>query len=230
MGTSTRPASIRRDPYLSLARATGVIGLVWVPLLFGSVIALSSGGEPPLETTGARAATYFGNSETIWVQLSYGAAALGMVASLWFFVAFGFLLARAEGPPPWRSAVATLSGTLLGAYGLIDTSQQSAALHGGKVSDAIADYAYHVGTLGFANAWISIASFALCAGWVILSTGALERWAGWWLVAAGAGLVLARFAWTTQVWLLPYLMFWAWVVVLCIRLVRRGDLLVPVEA
>ncbi|MGZ4663459.1 MAG: hypothetical protein ACXV5Q_00015 [Frankiaceae bacterium] len=225
MDVLTRAASIRRDPYLSLGRATGVIGLVWLPLLFGSVIALSSRGEPPLETSGARAATYFGNSAVTWVQLSYGAAALGMVASLWFFVAFGMLLARAEGAPPWRSAVATLSGALLGAYGLIDTSQQSASLHGGTITSGIADYAYHVGTLGFANAWIAIASFAVCAGWVVLSTGALERWAGWWLVAAGAGLVIARFVWTTQLWLLPYLLFWAWVLVLSVRLVRRPDLL-----
>lgn len=220
-----RPASTLRDPYVSLGRATGVIGLVWVPLLFGSVIAVSSGGEPPLETTGARAATYFANSGGTFVHVAFGTLALGMVASLWFFVAFGFLLARAEGAPPWRSAVATLSGALLGAYGLIDTSQQSASLHGGVIPGAIADYAYHVGTIGFANAWIAIASFALCAGWVILSVGALERWAGWWLVAAGVGLVIARFVWTTQVWLLPYLMFWAWVLVLSIRLLRQPDLL-----
>jgi hypothetical protein len=225
MDVRTRPAGTRRDPYLSLARTTGVIGLVWLPLLFGSVIALSSGGEPPLETTGSRAATYFGNSDTTWVELSYGTAALGMVASLWFFVALGFLLARAEGAPAWRSAVATLSGSLLGAYGLIDSSQQAAALHGGSITDGLADYAYHFGTLGFANVWVSLASFALCAGWVILSTGALERWAGWWIVAAGVGLVIARFVWTTQVWLLPYLLFWAWVLVLSIRLVRRPDLL-----
>jgi hypothetical protein len=38
-------------------------------------------------------------------------------------------------------------------------------------------------------------------------------------------LVIARFVWTTQVWLLPYLLFWAWVLVLSLRLVRRPDLL-----
>jgi hypothetical protein len=227
MAVPTRLAGIRTDPHRSLARTTGVIGLIWVPLLFASVITLSSGGEPPLETTGSKAATYFANSEATHVQIAYAFSALGMVASLWFFVAIGCLLARVEGPPPWRSIVAALSGAMLGAFGLIDTSQQSAMLHGGGIGDNLADYAYHVDALAFANAWVSLASFALAAGWVILSARALERWMGWWLVVAGAGLVAARFVWTTQFWLLPYLMFWAWVVVISVRLLRRPDLLDP---
>jgi hypothetical protein len=44
-----------------------------------------------------------------------------------------------------------------------------------------------------------MASFAVCSGWVILSTGVLERWMGWWIVVAGLGLVVARFAWDGRV-------------------------------
>jgi len=211
------------DPHIRLVRTTGIIGVVWVPLLFAAVLTLSSNNEPPLEATGRQAAAYLAASEATWVQLSYAASTLGMIASLWFFVAIGFVLARAEGAPPWKSAVAALSGLLLGAYGLLNTSQQAGALHGTRITERTADYAYHVGTIGFANAWIAIASFALCAGWVVLGSGLVPRWSGWWLVVVGLGLVVSRFVWTTELWLLPYLLFWAWVLMASIWMIRRPE-------
>ena len=60
---------------------------------------------------------------------------------------------------------------------------------------------------------------------VILATRALELWMGWWLLASGLGLVGARFLWvTTELWTLPYLAFWVWIIVLSIRLLRRPGL------
>ena len=50
---------------------------------------------------------------------------------------------------------------------------------------------------------------------------------GWWLIVAGVGLVAARFVWTIDVWIMPYLLFWAWALVLSIRLIRRPNLLDP---
>ena len=214
----------KSDRYAALARTTGIIGIAFLVLLFGPIIALASAGEPALEATAAEAAQYFGNLEATWAQLVMAASTLGMIGSLWFFVAFGFLLGRAEGDPPWRSTIATLSGALLAAYGLIGASSgEAASLHGGRITPEVADYAYAVGNVGFANAWVALASFALCAGWVILSTGVLERWMGWWVVVAGLGLVVARFVWTSGFWGVGYALFWVWVIVVCIRLIRRPD-------
>ena len=212
-----------RTRYAALARTTGIIGIAFLVLLFGPIIALASAGEPPLEATAAEAVEYFGNIEATWAQLVIAASTLGMIGSLWFFVAFGFLLRRAEGDPPWRSTIATLSGALLAAYGLVGASWAAASLHGGRITPEVADYAYAVGNVGFANAWIALASFALCSGWVILATGVLERWMGWWVVVAGLGLVVARFVWTTEFWSVWYMLFWLWVIVVCIRLIRRPD-------
>ena len=210
-----------------LARATGVIGTVFIVLLFGPIIALSTAGEPPLDATASEAAKYFGTIDATWAQVALATSTLGWIASLWFFVAFGYVLRRAEGDPPWRSTIATLSGALLAAYGLVGVSVGAAALHGDKVAPAVADFAWASAGVGFANAWISAASFALSAGWVIVSTRALERWMGWWLIVAGVGLVAARFVWTIDSWIVPYLAFWVWVLVLSIRLIRRPDLLDP---
>jgi hypothetical protein len=74
----------------------------------------------------AEAAKYFGSIEANWAQLAMAASTLGMIGSLWFFVAFGYLLRRAEGDPPWRSTIATLSGALLAAYGLVGSSWEAA--------------------------------------------------------------------------------------------------------
>jgi hypothetical protein len=209
--------------YAALARRTGIIGIAFIVLLFGPIIALASAGEPPLEATAAEAVEYFGNIEATWAQLVMAASTLGMIASLWFFVAFGILLGRAEGDPPWRSTIATLSGALLTAYGLIGASWEAASLHGGSITPDVADFAYALGNVGFANAWIALASFAICSGWVILATRVLERWMGWWIVVAGVGLVSARFVWTTDFWILWYMLFWLWIIVVCIRLIRRPE-------
>ena len=214
-------AGTRRDAYESLARATGIIGIAFMVFLFGPIIAVSTAGEPGLEATAEQAATFFGNADATWTQVAMAATKIGLIGSLWFVVAFGFLLRRAEGDPAWRSAIATLSGALLGAYGLIDSSWDAASLHGKNITPGVADYAYHVGNIGFANAWVAIASFAVCSGWVILRTGMFERWMGWWVMATGAGLVVARFVWTMPVWGVPYGAFWLWVLVVCVRLLRR---------
>ena len=228
MGVDTNlPATA--EPYRILVRATGVIGIAFIVLLFGPIIALSAAGEPPLDATAAEAAKYLGHIDATWAQLALAASTLGWIGSLWFFVAFGYLLRRVEGDPPWRSTIATLSGALLAAYGLVGVSVGAASIHGDKVTPGVADFAWASASIGFANAWIAVASFALSSGWVILSTRALERWMGWWLIVAGVGLVAARFVWTIDLWIMPYLLFWAWALVLSIRLIRQPSLLDPAE-
>lgn len=218
MEVRTQPT--RTDRYESLARAAGLCGLACVVLIFGPIIAISSAGEPALEATAKEAATFFGNTDATWVEMAKAVEALGMMAILWFFVAFGWLLRRSEGDPPWRSTIAMLSGVLMAAYGLIDTSWDAAALHGKQITPGVADYAYAVSNLGFANVWVAVGSFAICTGWVILTTGMFERWMGWWVLVSGAGLVLVRFVWSTEAWLLPYGLFWLWFLFVCVRLLR----------
>jgi len=72
-----------------------------------------------------------------------------------------------------------------------------------------------------ANIWLALGSFAACCGWVVLSTRVVGRWLGWWAVASGLGLVICRFFWTSEVWYLPYVAFWIWMIIMCIQLVRK---------
>jgi hypothetical protein len=37
-----------------------------------------------------------------------------------------------------------------------------------------------------------------------------------------SGLALSRISWTSYIWLLPYLMFWLWVIAVAVPLLRRN--------
>jgi hypothetical protein len=126
-----------------------------------------------------------------------------------------------EGSPPWRSAVALVSGVLLPTYLLLDSSWNVASFGARDLDLAVASYAFDTGNLGLANIWLAIGSFAVCSGWVILSTRLVGRWLGWWGIASGVGLAICRFFWTSELWYLPYIAFWMWMIIICIQFVRK---------
>ena len=210
------------ERWRNLALGTGVTGLVAIVSQFAAIIAVGSVGEPPLQASSREAAAFFRSIEAAWAQAAQAVASLGMIVFLWFVVGFALLLRRAEGDPPWRSGVALASGVLVTAYGVLDASWDAAAHRGAELDPGLAGYAYDVGNIGFANAWLAMASFAIACGWVVLSTGLLPRWNGWCAIASGAGLLIVRFLWTVNgLWYLPYGLLWLWIIATCIYLIRR---------
>ncbi|HLN77475.1 MAG TPA: hypothetical protein VK204_10560 [Nocardioidaceae bacterium] len=182
--TADSPDSEAAQRWASLARATGVTGLGAVSLLFAAVIAVSTVGEPPLDASSQEAAAFFRNSQAAWVQAAEATASLAMLVFLWFVVGLTLLLRRVEGQPPWRSTVALGSGILVAAYGVLDASWDAAAHRSAELGPGLAGYAFDVGNIGFANAWLAMASLAVSAGWVTISTGVLPRWTGWCAIRA----------------------------------------------
>jgi hypothetical protein len=212
----------QRDPWTTMARATGAAGLVGMVLVFVPIVALASLGEPPFDATREEVVAFFRNTaESSWVDLAEAVLLLGVVALTWFIVGFCLLLRRAEGEPAWRSTVALVFGALFAAYLVTSTSTSAAGNRGADLDPGLAQFAWDMGNLGFANAWVSMGTFAAFAGWVVLTTGVFSRWLGWLMVASGVGLALSRFVWTWDVWLVPYAVFWIWVVIACVRLLRK---------
>lgn len=223
----TVPGGRESDAWTRLALFTGVTGLAAMAILFPAVIAVSSVGEPPLDATSRDAAAFFRDIEAAWAQAAEAVASLGMLVFLWFVVGFALLLVRVEGDPPWRSVVALVSGVLVAAYGVLDASWDAAGHRGDELDPALAGYAFDVGNIGFANAWLAMASFAAAAGWVVLSTGFLPRWTGWCAVLSGLGLLVARFLWMVDgLWFLPYGLVWLWIISTCVFLIRRRAVVV----
>jgi hypothetical protein len=209
--------TVRAHP---LARTVGVAGLVGTVLLF---VALSTGtpGEPPTDATTAAAADFLRGLDGTWVRAAEVLADIAMFVLLWFMVGFALLLRRVEGDIPLRSAMAMLSGLLVAAFVILDSSEEAATHRAADLDQGQLAYAYDVTTVGFTNIWLPMGGFAFACGWVIISSGAMPRWLGWWGLVSGIGLGLAQFVWEIPIWLIPYAGFWVWLLTTCVLLVRR---------
>ena len=211
----------RHDRWRELERVTGLAGIIAAVLLFAPIIAISTLGEPGFDGTAADAAAFFRAGDTAWVTAAQATAVIGMLSFLWFVAGLTTLLRRTEGEPAWRSTVALVSGVLVAAYGVIDASWEAAFNRGGELGAEIAVFAFDLGNLGFANAWVALGSFAVATGLALLTGHALAAWWGWWVIVAGACLIAVRFAWEGFAWTVPYFVFWAWVIAIAIRLISR---------
>jgi len=168
------------------------------------IIPLAALGEPPFTASNEEARAYLANVSVGWPQTAMALSSVAAIGILWFVVGLTLLLRRAEGDPPWRSTIALVSGVLLTAYTALDASLDAASFRAADLDSTVAGYAFAVGSVGFANAWLALASFAVCAGWVVVAAGIFGRWLGWWAIISGLGLALSRFFWTSEIWLLPY--------------------------
>ena len=204
-----------------LARATGISGLATMVLIFVPALA-RSGLEPAFDAPAADVLVYLRSIHSPLANFGSFVMTVGLIAFLWFIIGLSMLLRDAEGDPPWRSAIAAASGLVLLALALA-ANTEAAAFRVDDISAQIARYAFDEGNLSFANGWVALGSFAACSGWVITSTGVFARWLGWSAIASGVGLVLSRAAWTSEIWLLPYAVFWLWVLATSIVLLRRAS-------
>lgn len=208
------------DRWRQLTRLTGVAGLLALVLVLGPISA-ASGQEPGFTGTAAQVRTFFLSTSGAGHAFGSALATVGLVAVLWFAVCLALLLARAEGAPAWRSAVAAVSGSTFVILNL-SGGWEAASYRAAGLTDELALYAFDEGNLTFANSWVAMGSFALCAGWVLLRTRCAPRWQGWVALASGVGLVLVRFTWSGQLWFAPYALFWLWVIALSIHLLRTA--------
>jgi hypothetical protein len=225
-GIENGHASGVRDRWRALALTSGIAGLVAVVLLFTPISLISTLGEPGFAGTADEVTAFFRNADAPWVAAAEATAAVGMLAFLWFVAGFTTLLRRSEGDPAWLSTVALVSGTLVAAYGVIDASWDAASNRGDDLDPATAVFAFDLGNLSFANAWLALGSFAIASGWVLVASRPrpVPAWWGWWVIVAGIGLIAVRYFWEGSVWVIPYFVFWAWVIAVCIRLIVRRSL------
>ncbi|HTF41324.1 MAG TPA: hypothetical protein VK754_12105, partial [Propionibacteriaceae bacterium] len=166
----------QRDPWTTLARTTGAAGLVGMVLVFVPVIAVASSGEPAFEATREEVVAFFRNSaESSWIDPAEAVLLLGVVALTSFMVGLCLLLRRAEGEPAWRSTVALVFGALFAAYLFTNTSLSAAGKRGADLDPGLAHFAFDMGNLGFANAWVAMGTFAAFGGWVVLTTRFFSR-------------------------------------------------------
>ncbi|SNY55446.1 hypothetical protein [Paractinoplanes atraurantiacus] len=217
----TTDLSVHDRTWSRLERATGAVGLTSIVLIFVAVIPIGD-GEPRNQATVEEAARYYREAGEAWRELAFGLFPVSLMVFLWFAAGLSLVLRRVEPGPPWRSTVALMSGVLLVAFGMVDTSSVAAAHRGDLIDPVLAAYAWDVGIFGFANAWLALGSFALASGLAARAGGFLPRWLAWLGIVSGALLVPARFMWSWEaVWIVPYLAMWVWMIITCVLLMRR---------
>jgi hypothetical protein len=213
-------------------RPAGIAGWVATALLFTGVITMSSGGapEPPMDAPAADVQRYLETRPATPLAVGSYLLVLGLCALLWFVCGLSAALRQRGVRPGWLPTVVVVSGTVAVAALLLGATQ-AGGLHGADGLDIqVAQFAYDLGNITFANAWVALGSLGLASGWAILAERAepgshdwpdWPAWLGWWALAAGAGFLVARIMWTTWVWVIPYLPFWLWVLVVSTRMLRR---------
>ena len=59
---------------------------------------------------------------------------------------------------------------------VLNASGEAASYRAKTLTPELATYAFDVGNLGFANGWVAMGSFLLCAGWAMISARFAPRW------------------------------------------------------
>jgi hypothetical protein len=210
----------------TLSVTTGVAGIAGLVLVMVSQLLQQVGGsEPAFDASGDEILRFFqARNDTLYAIGTF----LGLIAavSLAVFVsALWAILREIEERPAFRSAIALISGITFVAL-LMSPGWELAGFRVDEgVDPQLARYAFDMGNLGFANSWVALAAFLFAVGWIILISAALPRWLGWLGLVAGVGFLLGRAFWTTPIWLIPYTLFWIWVIAISIHLLR-GKLIV----
>jgi hypothetical protein len=205
----------------TMSVATGVAGLAGLVLVFTSqALVQVGGGEPPFDASADEILRFLeARHDTLYAVGSF-LGVLAVLALAWFLAGVSVMLREAEGRPAWRSAAALTSGIAFVVLVMSPGWDLAAFRVDDGVDPQIARYAFDMGNFGFATSWVALAGFLFAAGWIFLSAHQLPNWLGWFAVVAAAGFLIGRAFWTTNIWLIPYTLFWIWLVAVSIQLFR----------
>jgi hypothetical protein len=198
---------------------TGYAGLAAFVLLFGGQAFMQTVGtaEPAFDAPAAEIQRYFETRDPTLFSIGSYLSVLGLIALLWFVCGMYAQLRADADRHEWLPTVALASGVAMVGSTLPQVWQVAVSRVGEGLEPQLGRLAFDMDNLRFANAWVALGSFAVAAGWAMLPSRSTPRWLSWWAIAAGAGLIVSRAAWTTYLWFFPYALFWLWVLVVSVR-------------
>jgi uncharacterized membrane protein len=212
-----RPGAVdATDARTTLARVTGVAGLVTLVVVLGASLA-DNYQSASFTSDADETVRFFRSIDDTFGAFSSFATAVGLIAMLWFALGLALLLRQYDGPLPWRSTFLAGAGVVSVVSGQI-ASWDAAAFRSQDIDPQVARYAFDLGNLSFANGWVATGAVSICAGMIFLSAKDLPNWVGWWALVAGVGQVLARAIWTNELVFVPFTAFWLWVAVVSVLL------------
>jgi hypothetical protein len=147
---------------------------------------------------------------------------LSFIALIWFLGSLWAAIRKVEGDPALLSLVAFGSGLV----GLAAATGGGWALAVFRIQEGLdpqlGRMLFDLGNFAFATTWVFFASLLLATGLGAVQYGALPRWLGWASIVIGIGLLLARIIWTSQAAFVPWVLFWLWLIIVSVILIRRA--------
>lgn len=206
-----------------LEQAAAAGGLAFVLLEgVGQGLIQVGGAEPAFGAPAEEILSFFlARDETLFWIGGY-LSLLSFIALIWFLGALWAAMRRAEGDPALLSLVAFGSGlvataTLTGGGWAMAVFRMQEG-----VDPQIARMLFDLGNFAFATSWAFFASLLLAAGLAAILYGALARWLGWASILVAIGLLAGRVIWTSQAAFVPWVLFWLWLIVVSVILMRRA--------
>jgi hypothetical protein len=216
MDITTQQAASAERVRTGSSRAVGVVGLAATVLVFTGVNLQDVGrsSEPPFNSSDSVITDYLTSRNMTVFSISAYLTVVGMIGLVWFTAGLSGVLRRASPGRDWMPAVVLAAGATM--IGILLGGNWEVAIRYPR-SPAAVEF-FRSGGLQLSNAWLAMASIALAAAVTILRGRIAPTWLGWWAVVAGVGLIAVRAMPDNNIWLFPYLLFWVWVVIVCVRL------------
>lgn len=181
------------------------------------------GVEPAFAAPASEIVSFFQDRNPTLFSIGGYISLLSIVAFLWFLGALWDELQAAEGGSGWLSVVAVASGLV--AVSTI-TSPGGWPLAVFRIEEGldpqIARLLFDQGNLNFANYWVALGSMLLAVGLIAWQSHRFPGWMGWGSLVVGIGLLAARAVWTSAIAFTPYVLFWLWLILFGVMLLRRG--------
>ncbi len=183
------------------------------------------GMEPSFTAPADETLAFFATRDPTLFNLGGYLSTVTIIPYIWFLGVLWSALRRAEGEPGWLSLSAFGSGLIVPATWLIGGWGLAMFRLEDGLDPQIAQLLFDQGNFGFASSWVFLASMVLATGVITIRATLFPRWYGWVSVLIAIGLLVGRAGWTTQAAFGPYVLYWVWLIVTSILLIRRADTL-----
>lgn len=201
-------------------QAGGVSGILFVVLEFASSL-VGGTGEPPFQGPAKDWLTHYSNLRELFLLVPY-TAGLPMLFFLFFVGALHMKLRLANDGAKVTSTLVLVFGGVAAAMLLSAAGATSAAMlrvtHG--LDESGASTLSGLSNEYFVMSFFAIGGLLIAVGIGALESQALSTWLAWSGILIGLGLVIAVAGQLTAFWLIPFFLFYLWVVAVSVVLIR----------
>ena len=207
-----------------LQQAGAIGGVLFVVLQLVSQSLIQVGGsEPSFSAQAAEIVDFFEARNEALFNIGGYLSLLSFIPLLGFIASLRAAM-RVEGHEAgWLTFVATGAGLLFLALLAGGGFWHHAVFRLDGLDPQISRLLFDLGNFNFANMWVVMGTLVLAVGLSAIWQGTFPKWLGWSGVVVGIGLILARIFWTEMIAFTPYVLFWVWLIAVCVVIFRRAN-------